>query len=554
MDAVNCEVKYICTRVIRDPESGPDCAQEIDCYSYSGCTNPRCCKEEKKCRNNFVWLYDSCNGPLYEVDDCSRYSSSGDCNIQRCLKVTTSPTYKKTYKSVRNGMCIDSTVIGAYCTTTSSEEDCGISTYCSFGCSEQAGISNCLPKATITSRPYLEESTRTINVFENDRVELSCLDSIDPDGNISKCEWGIGSDYYDWMKVTVNATLGSTTVKLKVCDTSGSCDYDYAIINAVKRSATDPQDPLSENMPPLACFEVSPSRGLPNMTEFNFDASCSSDPDTGDFITSYVWDFGDGPKTSGKKVTHTYSDNGLQYMVYTITLTVLDNGKDGTKQKMSGLAMKKVLVGKEVDTLRLTANPNNGFAPLVVLFVASTTDGKNIFTNYDWDFDDGITRSNGYELFHAYRRKGTYLARVIASSPLGYFAVGSAVVNVSEAKGITNLTVKDTHLYGVASISIKCTSSETVSIEFGTERNKIRLSGFPCNTTSNIGPLVEPGQYTVNAEIDGCDALECRRSASFYVSPELPEVKADEINPAAVLIALLMVFFIAKRSEHQTHG
>ncbi|MCX8190240.1 MAG: PKD domain-containing protein [Candidatus Diapherotrites archaeon] len=602
LDAVKCTGSYVCTRVIRDPESGHDCAEEIYCYSFARCEDSRCqgpitsitptvtptitpsqtptrrpcdcqydsdcsagyhcdgchcarCQEEKKCRENSVWLYDTCNGPLYESDDCSRYSYMGQCNIQKCLQITTAPTYKKTYRSTRAGVCVDSIVTGAYCSTTNTEEDCGLSTYCSFGCFEQAGLPNCLPKAVITSQPYLEEANKTINVFENDRVELSCLDSIDPDGNISRCEWEIGADYYDWAKITIHATLGSKTVKLKACDSASLCDYDYAIINAVKRKATgQQQDPISENMPPIACFEVSPLKGLPSITEFTFDASCSSDPDAGDFITSYSWDFGDGSKASGKKVTHTYSDISSKYMVYTVTLIVSDNGKDGTKQKMSAISMKKILVGKEIETLRLIANPDNGMEPLIVLFIASKTDDKNFFTNYEWDFGDGITRSGDHELFHAYRSKGTYLARVLASNQLGFFALGSAEVNVTEAKGITGLHVKDTHLYGLASISTKCVSSDTISIEFGTENNRIKLSGFPCNTTSTIGPLVEPGRYTITAEIMGCDALECKRSTSFYVSPELPEVKTPEINPIAILIMLLIVLFIAKRAGTEKDG
>lgn len=55
----------------------------------------------------------------------------------------------------------------------------------------------------------------------------------------------------------------------------------------------------------------------------SFDASGSSDPD-GDYL-SYVWDFGDGTKSTGKTVSKTYTSRGL----YSITLTAYD-GRGGT--------------------------------------------------------------------------------------------------------------------------------------------------------------------------------------------------------------------------------
>ena len=56
----------------------------------------------------------------------------------------------------------------------------------------------------------------------------------------------------------------------------------------------------------------------------NFDGSGSSDPDTGDTLTSYIWDFGDGSPiqtTTTPTTSHPYSTNGT----YTASLRVEDN-------------------------------------------------------------------------------------------------------------------------------------------------------------------------------------------------------------------------------------
>ena len=61
----------------------------------------------------------------------------------------------------------------------------------------------------------------------------------------------------------------------------------------------------------------------PSPLTVDFDASASSDPDTGDTLT-YVWDFGDGSptrRTSTPKTSYTYSAEGA----YTATLRVEDN-------------------------------------------------------------------------------------------------------------------------------------------------------------------------------------------------------------------------------------
>ena len=70
------------------------------------------------------------------------------------------------------------------------------------------------------------------------------------------------------------------------------------------------------NNPPVAII-TGPSEGYVNKT-IEFSAANSIDDG---YILTYLWDFGDGTKSAGKIVTHSYSKPGN----YTVTLVVYDN-------------------------------------------------------------------------------------------------------------------------------------------------------------------------------------------------------------------------------------
>ena len=77
------------------------------------------------------------------------------------------------------------------------------------------------------------------------------------------------------------------------------------------------------NRSPNAIVAANPTDGLLPLA-VDFDASGSSDPDTGDTLTSYIWDFDDGSPiqtTTTPTTSHTYSTNGT----YTASVRVKDN-------------------------------------------------------------------------------------------------------------------------------------------------------------------------------------------------------------------------------------
>jgi PKD repeat protein len=79
--------------------------------------------------------------------------------------------------------------------------------------------------------------------------------------------------------------------------------------------------PAAANRAPTAVLNATPTSGTAPLV-VSFNATGSSDPDAGDFILGYEWDFGDGtPFSNSNAPSHTYTTAGT----YTARLRVMDN-------------------------------------------------------------------------------------------------------------------------------------------------------------------------------------------------------------------------------------
>jgi len=140
------------------------------------------------------------------------------------------------------------------------------------------------------------------------RVTLDAGSSGDPDGDVLTYTWDFG-DGTTGTEKSVNHLYkksGEYKVVLKVDDGKGaacSSATDSVLVNLNRQPVAD----AGKNM--VCCFG----------TESVFDGSDSKDPD-GDALT-YTWDFGDGSRADGAKVTHIYAKRGT----YTVKLVVNDN-------------------------------------------------------------------------------------------------------------------------------------------------------------------------------------------------------------------------------------
>jgi PKD repeat protein len=170
---------------------------------------------------------------------------------------------------------------------------------------------------------------------------------------------------------------------------------------------------------PEASFIATPEIGVVPFV-VNFDASASSDADGN--IESYRWDFGDGGYTSGKKVSHEFTEVGI----YMVNLSVIDNDDwVGTNQ------IEITASGGEPLAV-INTSTSSGMNPLKVDFDGSdSSDLDGAITAYQWDFGDG-TSDQGVSVAHTYTTAGKYTAKLTVKDNDGKTGEDSVEITVTQ--------------------------------------------------------------------------------------------------------------------------
>ncbi|MDP8234364.1 MAG: PKD domain-containing protein [Candidatus Saelkia tenebricola] len=193
---------------------------------------------------------------------------------------------------------------------------------------------------------------------------------------------------------------GEYTVTLTVSNNSGlPCD-----------TSTTSQN-ISVNTPPIADFS-SPDLVCLSDTVY-FDASSTFD-DNPKKLT-YSWNFGDGSRSQGKKVSHVYSKGGT----YNVTLTVNDHSDTICDID----TIKKVVKVNTPPTARAGSNINRCLESLneeYIVFLdgsrSKNPDGDTL--SYAWNLGDG-TILLGEKIKHIYETSGIYTVTLIVDDGIG---------------------------------------------------------------------------------------------------------------------------------------
>jgi PKD repeat protein len=241
-------------------------------------------------------------------------------------------------------------------------------------------VQNLPPIAAFTFYPTTQATNRP--------VTFNASGSYDPDGSIANYTWTFGDGNITVASVAtithVYSTVGNYTVTLQVKDSQGLSNSTSRIVQIC--------------FAPLANFTYSPA-GPSDHQLVTFNASESYDLDG--YITSYIWDFGDGitGNTTSSTANHTYLSGGD----YQVRLVIFDNkGLDGEYDTTVHV--------KGAPFAQFTWVPSYPIVGDSVTFNASSSspNGGTIVT-YAWNFGDGVQLNTTNPLTsHVYGTYGNY--------------------------------------------------------------------------------------------------------------------------------------------------
>ena len=212
---------------------------------------------------------------------------------------------------------------------------------------------------------------------------------------------------------------------------------------------------------PVAKLVATPVSGTVPF-DVEFDGSGSTDPDAGDSITAYTFDYGDGTAAvtqAASKATHRYTSAGR----YTAKLTVTDShGKASSAAATAVITANAPTAGNTAPTARLVATPASGTAPLTVTLDASGStdpDAGDSIASYTFDFGDGsaTVTQTGSSVRHDYAA-GSYTATVTVTDTHGATA-GTSVTVAAGAPAQVTLTPSPDH--GEVPLPVTLTANAT---------------------------------------------------------------------------------------------
>ncbi len=176
------------------------------------------------------------------------------------------------------------------------------------------------------------------------------------------------------------------------------------LLAALQLSSCAPDDANTTVL--TASFTATPKTGTAPLT-VSFDATGLSG------ALRYDWDFGDGERGEGAKVSHTYSATGE----YTAALTV--TGAEGrTARETVKVVVNAASQPNRVPTAAFTVTPKAGVAPLEVFFDATGSSDPGGSLTYAWNFGDGAT-GEGATVRHVYELAGTHTVTLTVENEKG---------------------------------------------------------------------------------------------------------------------------------------
>lgn len=299
-----------------------------------------------------------------------------------------------------------------------------------------------------------------------------------------------------------NIPSGDNEVKLIVTDNSN------AIVEIIKNIY------VPGNNPPIVDFNCT-STYIRSLSCY----SSSSDPDSGDFIVEYIWQY-DGKELNGSNSEFlTFSNNSLQL----ITLKVKDSFGAESMITKSFSILPNELPNVVVDESQF--NPQSGTYDNIILDASGSTDADSQSLSYSWSTGDGKISTNP-KLSHFYSEAGSYQIILTVSdgidSVVRQFTV-DVIDNSITSKGQITLSGIDTSKFNPSSLNLLFSIENS---NFNTENIAINLDGNPIAQDlfsadpSNISLILDAladGPHEISLNAFDVDGKEISFGDSFWV-------------------------------------
>ena len=194
------------------------------------------------------------------------------------------------------------------------------------------------------------------------------------------------------------------------------------------------------NKPPIA--NAGTDQTVTSGATVTLDGSASRDTDGS--IVSYEWDFGDGAKSTGKMVTHTYSEVGT----YTVILAVTDNHDIKTSDTLT------IQVNRENNPpviTGLSAEQDQVLPGATTTIFATVTDSDKDTLTFRWNANGGSISGTGPTVvWNSPEKPGTYIVNLEVDDGHGGILGQSISIQVSTETAVSSQNPQSPYvdLYG----------------------------------------------------------------------------------------------------------